>query len=393
MAEERVHALDTQTALVVTLALTVTGTIIFKLLPLVVGAAAETFAIGYDKLGLLASSDLLGITIASLVMPLWVRRFDWRRAAIAALCLVVLGNVVSALVNDFQALLAVRMLTGLGEGTATGLGLVILGDMRKPDRAFGLAMASPIFLGLIGFQVLPPVIAAWGFDGVMLGLALVSSLILLALRWLPRSGRRRPPQAGHGSSDFVAVFAALIGTALYHLALGAVWAFIERMGKSAGLSPAYIGDALGLAVVCGLAGALLATVLGIRWGRSLPMLVAVTVQMLVLLLLVDDVQASVFFTATCLFQLSWLFSGPYQLGVIARADLSGRFFTLTIAFQAAGITLGPMLAGVLLEQYGFVAVRWLATAGMLAGIALLVPVARRYREPAPHSDLEAASTG
>lgn len=376
------HPIDARLALIVTLALTVTGTIIFKVLPLVVGAAAETFQIDYHQQGMLASSDLLGIAIASITSPLWVRRFNWRKSAMAALLLVVSGNLLSAAVDDLSRLLLIRVITGLGEGAATGLGLIILGDTRNPDRAFGLAMAAPILLGLIGFQVLPGVISTSGFDGLVTVFALVSFVILISLRWLPESGRPRTTIDHHNqSSDKLAVFTALAGTAAYHLALGAVWTFVERIGHSAGLQSDFIASTLGKAVVCGLIGALLATALGIRWGRSIPILIALTIQLTALFLLADQFSATTFIVATCLFQLSWLFSGPFQLGIIASADLSGRFFTLTIAFQAAGITSGPLLAGLLIKEYGFTSVLILAATSMVIGVLLLALVAIRYRTP------------
>ena len=361
----------------VALCVSVTGTMLFKVLPLVVGAAARTFDLEPAALGALASSDLAGIAVASVLAPLWVRRVDWRHAALAALMLVVCGNLASTIADKFELLLLVRFITGLGEGTATGLALVILSDTRDPDRSFGLAVGAPVVVGLVGFQVLPPVVDRWGFDGLMIVFAGLAALIASVTQRLPARGRPHPTLDDVEHADVFAVFSALLATAVYHAALGAVWAFIERIGAGAGIDGTSIGRVLGIAVVFGFAGAMAATGLGTRAGRIAPIVIAVIVQLIAVYLLADDVSDRAYFTAACLFQFCWLFAVPYQLGVIASADRSGRFFVLTIAFQAGGVTLGPLLAGLLVSPTGFAPLRVLAAACMLGSLVILLPIARR----------------
>ena len=366
----------------VTLCLCVTGTMIFKVLPLVVGAAANSYQLTAAQLGALASSDLAGIALASVLAPLWVRRVDWRLAARLALALVVLGNLLSIVHMQLAPLLAVRFVTGLGEGTATGLALTILGSTRNPDRNFGLAMAAPILLGMLGFRFLPAVVEQWGFGGVMAVFAAIAFIILLTQQWLPR----RAPVVQHtGPGDGTAgslVFVALLATGLNHLAIGAVWAFVERLGSAAGLAPDTVGSALASAVMVGFFGALAATVLAGRWGRGLPLVASVAGQLLALLLLADPADPFTYTLAVCLFQFCWLYAGAYQLATISLADTSGRFFVLTIAFQAGGITLGPGLAGWLIGAAGFSAMLLLAAAAFGGSIVLYLGVLAAADRPA-----------
>lgn len=383
-------------AIVAALALSVTGVLMFKVLPLLVGAAADQFHVGPRELGLLASSDLVGITVASLLAPLWVRRVDWRRAGLAALVLVAAGNFASAFAPSLTALLALRVATGLGEGMASGLALVILSDTRHPDRAFALAVAAPILVGLLAFQAMPPLAAAWGYDGVVLALAALAALFALLMPALPARGRPVEPRgtgAARTGGPRWLVATALVAALLYHVGLGAVWAFVERMGVAAGFAPAAIGATLGIAVVFGLAGASLAAIVGVRYGRLWPIALAVAGQCAALLLLREPMTHAGFAVAACAFQFLWLLSVPYQLGIIAQADAGGRLFVLALAFQAGGVALGPMIGGALLGAEGFGPVRALTAATLLASLVLYVPVVRALarREDASPADAPGAT--
>lgn len=364
----------------VALCLSVTGVLMFKVLPLMVGAAAESFHFGPRELGLIASSDLAGITLASLLAPLWARRIDWRIGAFAALALVVAGNLASATISELPLLLAVRFVTGIGEGMASSLALVILSDTRNPDRAFGLAVGAPILVGLIAFQTMPPLVERFGYDGVVLSLAALAGIFALLTPLLPVSGRPMVAPAGRDTqptSGLRPIAVGLVAAAIYHIGLGAVWAFIERMGTAAGLARATMGSNLGLAVVFGLAGSLIATAVGARFGRSWPLVLAVCGQCAALLLLGPQMSGLGFAVAACAFQLLWLLSVPYQLAVIASFDAGGRYFVLALAFQAAGVTLGPVLAGLLIEGQDYSAVRALAATCLAASLVLILPLARR----------------
>jgi predicted MFS family arabinose efflux permease len=375
-------------AIVAALALSVTGVLMFKVLPLLVGAAADQFHLGPRELGLLASSDLVGITIASLLAPLWVRRVDWRKAGLLALAIVAAGNVASAFAPSLTVLLGLRVFTGLGEGMASGLALVILSDTRHPDRAFALAVAAPILVGLLAFQAMPPLAQAWGYDGVVLALAGLAVAFALLMPALPARGRPVPARNGgrdatpgtsaappsRATGPLVAI--ALLAALLYHVGLGAVWAFVERMGVAAGFAPASIGATLGIAVLFGFAGASLAAVAGARFGRLWPIALAVVGQCAALLLLREPMTHVGFAVAACAFQFLWLLSVPYQLGIIAQADTGGRLFVLALAFQAGGVAVGPVLGGLLLDGDGFGPVRVLTAVTLLASLVLYVPVVR-----------------
>ena len=362
----------------VALCLSVIGVLMFKVLPLVVGAAADYLHLGASDLGLLASSDLVGITIASVVGPWWVRRVDWRIAAWVALGLVAIGNAASALPLPLGALLAVRLVTGLGEGMASGLALVILSDTRHPDRSFALAVAAPILVGLGAFQLIPPLAQRFGYGGLVMALAALAVLFAMLVPLLPARGRPQALAGGNPGGQRALVMAALGAAFVYHVGLGAIWAFIERVGRGAGLSAELVGRTLGVAVMFGLAGSLLATLIGVRFGRLWPIAAAVTGQCVALTLLAEPIGAARFALAACAFQFLWLLSVPYQLGIIAAADQGGRIFVLALAFQAGGVAVGPVVAGFLLGgPGGFTPVRIFTACSLALSLVLYAPVTRR----------------
>ena len=89
----------------------------FNILPIFLGAAAEDFGLAPDKIGFLSAIETGALAFTSLLGPLWIKRFNWRSMAMVATTIILAGNLLTMTVKSYEALLIVRMLTGLfGEG-------------------------------------------------------------------------------------------------------------------------------------------------------------------------------------------------------------------------------------------------------------------------------------
>ena len=145
------------------------------------------------------------------------------------------------------------------------------------------------------------------------------------------------------SSAPILLYLGLFGGFAYYLA---VWllGLLERMGIRAGLEESTIGYALGISQLAAICGALLAAGAAQRFGRFLPLLIALVGQLWVLWVLVGQFSAWAFYAGACAYQGLYVMATSYQLGVIAHLDSKGKFIVVMTALQGLGAALGPSIA-------------------------------------------------
>jgi len=192
-------------------------------------------------------------------------------------------------------------------------------------------------------------------------------------RWVPSTGKA-PIVARITKRESLLPLWGLAGSAAIFVGQAAVWAFIERMGSAAGLSPGTIGSALGSSVLAGIAGAFAASWLAGRKGRRLPMAVAMIGEIVCLLFLLGGYTTAVYFAVVIVYSICWNFWLPYQMAVIAETDVSGKFVALITLSQAVGVAVGPALVGPMISQDNFDPVVWTGIGFALLAMVMFLPV-------------------
>ena len=328
-----------------------------------------------------AGAENLGKAVQSLLMMLLIATVNWRHLLHIALLVLIAGNLVCTLLDGYEAFRAVRFVTGMATGTIVPLCYVIVGLTAAADRNFALILMSLMVYAAIVFYALPSVFEALGFTGLLLFFAAFASLGLLVVRNLPTSGRERT----EANATAVTLPWRFRGMALatmfvYFVATFGVWACLSLIGKDGGLSEAETSNALALSQFFGIGGALIAMLLGSRFGRAWPLAAGVGGGIAALLLLGNFHSAMGFMAAACLFNLLWNFTHPYLLGAQASFDRSGRQVTYATAMQMWGIAAGPTVAGWLLEDGAYSDVILMSTGCMVLALILIqAPVLKAAR--------------
>jgi predicted MFS family arabinose efflux permease len=200
-------------------------------------------------------------------------------------------------------------------------------------------------------------------------------------RGLHESSARHPePTAGRIRLATLTSGAALALTAqaVYFVAPGAAWGYLERIGQTFGLTLAQVGTALGLSTFAGMAGALLVVLVGTRVRRWPAMLIGSGISMLALVLLLEGSGLPRFLLAAALFNFAWNATFPYQMGVLASLDRDGSVAVLSLLMQVGGLALGPMLGSMLHPEEGYAQLLY-ACVGCYAVSLLLFHIAGRAR--------------
>jgi predicted MFS family arabinose efflux permease len=173
---------------------------------------------------------------------------------------------------------------------------------------------------------------------------------------------------------------ALLACFVFNMGIMAVWAYLERMGHAAGLEPVFIGRALALSLFGALFGALVAAALADRYGRILPLIVTLVIQVIAVVLLNGELTESAFLAGVILFAFAWNFPVAYQLAITVSVDVSGRLVVLFLSAVKLGYAVAPVIAAQLFLLGGaFLPVLILAMAAFLVSALIFAGLARSGR--------------
>lgn len=352
------------------------------LMPLIVGGLVDSYGFSEQQAGVIATGEGIGLVLGLLTAALWVRSVTWRLALLVGLTTYAALNFGSPLVDGHAGILVLRFLSGFVGGGVFAIVVAALGDNREPDRAFGIAQAvQGLIMGAL-FAWAPSLMSESGINSLFYLMAILALTTMIFVPQFPRRGvvdAAPVPSDSAGdppSSAPILLYLGLFGGFAYYLAVFGFWGFIERMGIRAGLEESTIGYALGISQLAAICGALLAAGAAQRFGRFLPLLIALVGQLWVLWVLVGQFSAWAFYAGACAYQGLYVMATSYQLGVIAHLDSKGKFIVVMTALQGLGAALGPSIAAALIDDGAYSGINAAAALTLTASLGLFLVLAR-----------------
>lgn len=371
--------IDAKSGLTATFAMGANGTIIFVILPILLGAGADELGLAESDIGYLSGAYYGAYLVTTITSMLWVRKIDWRILGATGSALTAVGLAVPVFGLSFPSLVAGLAIAGLGAGIVFALSLCAASDMQDPDRKFAIKISVESLYGALILFILPAaVLAQFGILAFLGVLAAVTAIIGIFAVLFPAGSRARElPETSSGiPADDRLALAGLFCLMLYFGAGVSVYVFLERIGQLQGVDVVTIGVLLGLSAVSGIVGPAIAALLGDRLGRVFPQVIGTGFLFLCLILLALSLGLNGYGAAVILLPGAWYFALAYQNGIIASADVRGRYALLISAAYAIGATVGPTLAGGVIEAYGYETLFVICGAGFVLaviGFAYIVP--------------------
>ena len=343
--------------------------------------------------GFVAAAENTGKAVQSLLMMVLVTRVNWRYLFYGALGVLMVGNLLCTVVDDYQTFRVLRFCTGVANGTIVPLCYVVVGLTAAADRNFGLLIVSLMVYAAVIFFAIPTIFAMAGLVGLLLVFATFAGLALPVVRNVPTRGEQQTSVDEGGLTLPWSLRGMALGAMfLYFVATFGIWTYMSLIGRDAGIPEQQVANALTLSQFAGIAGALIAVVLGSRYGRAWPLAIALVGSIVSLLILGSYRTAMGFVIAACLFNLLWNTAHPYLLGAHASFDRSGRQVTYAVAMQMMGIAAGPAVAASILTGGTYGQVITLCTALLAVTLVLIQPPVLRESTLSRKRKLAAASS-
>ena len=320
--------------------------------PVLVGGAVST--LGFSTVGAvgIVSAELLSTALASIPALWWVVNVNWRTVAVVALLATILGNFASVFSASLEALMLIRTLTGLFEGTLLALYMAIIAKSPQPERIFGGKLALQMFAGAVGLALFPAIIDTWGVQGVYAILGTAAMALLPGIRNFPvgdgtgAADRKLP--VNQGASGWWAErweYSVLALLFVFGTAVNGIWTFLERVGTGYGLSLEVVGWAASLSTILAIVSSMICAMLGTRLGSTTPISTGLLLGIggaVVLATAGGDV--ALFILGASLVTIARVVPVPYIFGFVAQLDRRGKLAVLSHIAVASGMAAGPVLA-------------------------------------------------
>lgn len=341
----------------------------YVIMPLVLGAAAETRQIDDRQLGLIAGAFMLGMFFVTASGVFWIRRVRWRRtlwlcAITAAVC-----YAIPIFNTAYPVLLGSMALSGIACGAAYSITIACLSDTRVPERGFGMTWGMQNGLGVILSFTLPRLTDSGNALPVSLGvLVLLAMIAVLLIPFMPDRGikgvsRDSTADAAVNSKLLPVVTVGLLVIFLVFLAESSIWAYLERIALGSGLDREQAGTAIAASLLVATCSSFVAAAIGNRLGRMVPMTIAIVASIFSVFLLHIGAGIVVFFIAVMIYGAAWNFGAPSRMALVAEADVEGRYVPAITSVQTLGSAIGPTVAGMVVLQGSY---RWVYLIAVLA---------------------------
>lgn len=366
------------------------------LLPLLVGTYIDHLGFAEDTAGWIASINLAGVTLMTLVVSLKTRHWSLARVAAIGLASMIVFDLLSILSPSLYTFSVLRFLSGMAGGAVQAVVAAAIARLARSDKGYGIYIGFQFLLPALAFYILPGILPDLGFAGLMQFLIGLEVLLLLFVPVLSNYRLRAstgdslpgPAQAEWRLTLQPAAFLSLVGLCIYGAANASIYAYAERIGLNAGLSWQQTGNVLSVANVLAVFGALLVVWLQDRYGHLKPLGVGIACQVLAMLMLLYSPTITGYWLAIIVWSIAWAFTWPYFLSMQADLDSSGTIVVAGQFTNLLGNSAGPAIAAYLLTGGAYNQVIWLTSILFLLSLLPMYFVNRHLPAKAPGRLLE-----
>lgn len=299
--------------------------------------------------------------VGNLVAGPWADRAGRKVPLLMGLSMTGLALLAYTLVRSPVALLAVRILHGIGAALISPASLASVGDMADPSRRgrtmalYGIAFGSA---GLLGPPLGGWVRDRWGYDAVFTGLAALMFALALAVLVGFRGWFVPGDPSGHSSPVTVLrsrrLWVSFLSAFCWTFAMGTLLVLLPLIGRELGFSSARVGmlfGAFALAAIIVQASPL--SHLSDRWGRLPLIVLGLAIIAVSLMILTVLREWGMMMGAMFLYGSGFGLLFPAMSALIAdEAEISvrGTASGIFTALFSLGIFVGTATAGWLAER-------------------------------------------
>ena len=335
-------------------------------------AFVDGLGLARDQAGFIVSANKYGAAFGALLATFIVKKVAWRKTILFLFILMIIVDITSSLITSPSSLIYIRFFHGTIGGLSVGIGLSIIARTYNPDKIFGMLLVVQYSFGSIGIFTVPRLVDSFGHGAVFGVLILFTLMTILILPFVPdvREPDNKKIKFSLNINYFLVL--ALAGLFLFQSSNMGVADYAFELGKDIGLKNNEISNMLTVANLISIAGGLLVYIIGTKYGRTLPLLLGITISAVFTYLLHYSENINMYFVANTMTGIAWAFVIPYILGLCSSFDTHGQMAALAGFISKVGLASGPLIGSLFIMDYGFNTIINLATIALIVATFILV---------------------
>lgn len=336
-------------------------------------AFVDGLGVERDIAGFIVSANKYGAAFGALIATFIVKNVEWRKAVRLLFIGLIVFDLISTQITNPNILILVRFIHGTIGGLSVGIGLSIIARTYNPDKIFGMLLAVQYSFGSIGILAVPRLVDAYGQGALFATLICFTLMTLIILPFIPDVDSNSETQKNKSNFYQIPLSGLLVLSLcclfLFQAANMGVADYAFELGKDIGLDKNEISNLLTIANFISILGGVLVYIIGIKFGRTIPLCFGICTAAVFTYLLHYSDNVNNYFIANTMTGIAWGFTIPYLLGLCATFDKFGQMAALAGFISKLGLASGPLIGALFIMTQGFSFIINLATIALI--IALL----------------------
>ena len=336
-------------------------------------AFVDGLGVERDTAGFIVSANKYGAAFGALIATFIVKNVEWRKAVRLLFIGLIVFDLISTQITNPNILILVRFIHGTIGGLSVGIGLSIIARTYNPDKIFGMLLAVQYSFGSIGILAVPRLVDAYGQGALFATLICFTLMTLIILPFIPDVDSNSETQKNKSNFYQIPLSGLLVLSLcclfLFQAANMGVADYAFELGKDIGLDKNEISNLLTIANFISILGGVLVYIIGIKFGRTIPLCFGICTAAIFTYLLHYSDNVNNYFIANTMTGIAWGFTIPYLLGLCATFDKFGQMAALAGFISKLGLASGPLIGALFIMTQGFSFIINLATIALI--IALL----------------------
>lgn len=321
--------------------------------PVILSSLIRGLELSATNAGFLVTLEMLTLAVSTLVLASYIGGISKTRMFMAGLIALIIGQLVSALIDIPAFILLGRVLVGLGGGMMVTVINATLASSEDPERFFAIAYVTSALFTAFVIILLTELSNQYNHVGVFVFLAAMA-VIGTAFCKPIYEGQYIGTSANVISLKNPALaYLTLFAIFIYYCGAGSAWAFAEQIGHHIKIDSGTIGLILSGVTLGGLVGGSVAAWLSTRAGRIKPLVACATIQVFSILLLSVSTTTLQYLVALMIATISLYLIMPYLIGVAAMFGENGRWGAAGGGASLLGLALSPVVGGILVDWGGY----------------------------------------
>ena len=304
------------------------------------------------QVGRVWGADLGGLSFGAILSAMLVARVNRRMLVLAGVVLAIGANAACIVFVEYEQVMWLRVIAGIGSGIFTAVAVVTLGGTTKPVFAFNMLLLGFAFSTALELHFLPKL----SMNEIYLFFMTLAAACAVFVRWLPArpldTEELARQEEGQGEVENwhvprILPVICLVAVCFTYINIGGYYTYIELAAHADGIAKDWVGPLLTWSSIFAVVGCVLAY-FSTRFGLFKPLFVSLFAMAVIVIMLSGGINDINILISLFGFMTLWTFVDVYQSAMMAHMDRKGSLVALLPSVQGFGQFIGPNISASIL---------------------------------------------